>query len=68
MEQLLSQLNEDGNQTAGSFTGDEVEKKCVEIDLHDTSFYKVRVEAAIKAKAGAQWSPLRIFYHSTVPK
>lgn len=66
VKQLLSQLVEDGKPD-GRETG-EVEKICVEIDLHDVSFYRVRLEAAIKAKAGGQWSPLRMFYQFPVPK
>ena len=62
MKELLSQLDQDGRQKAGSLTGDELEKMYDELDLHDASFYKGRIEAAIKAKSGGQLSPPRMSY------
>ena len=61
VKQLLSQLDEDGQQKAGRLSGDELKKLYDELNLYTASFYKGRIEAAIKAKFGGQLSPPGIF-------
>lgn len=62
VKQLLSQLDEDGQQKAGTFTGDELEKIYDELELHNAPFYKGRIEAAIEAKSRGQLLSARMFY------